>query len=118
MPSVKTVELARAEGPSALCVAKTYRSIKEAQLALDNQALTFPEKSVDKVDFIITWDDGQKYHGTWYATRNRDIYRTLAGHVRHHSMFVLRHWENLKAVIDDEGEHLLRGIVEGSYSLK
>jgi hypothetical protein len=64
-PKVKSIEITRAEGPSALCgVPKTFESFKDARTWLYSQSSTFPKGGCyDKHDFTITFTDGETYSG-------------------------------------------------------
>jgi hypothetical protein len=65
MYKVTNVRLMRAEGPSHLCrKERNVPSLKEATWIIHDWATTAPKDGCyDKVDFTVTWEDGETYEG-------------------------------------------------------
>lgn len=84
---IKEIILHRAEGPSADCVKKTADSWGGANTILRDWARTAPEygHGYDKVDFKVTWADGEVYDGRYDMTRtgeDDDKGQDLQRHIR------------------------------------
>ena len=62
---IKDIVIVRAEGPCELCGQKPpVKTFKEADAILKDSAQTAPETGgYDKHDFIVTFEDGEKYEG-------------------------------------------------------
>jgi hypothetical protein len=61
------IAIKRAEGPTALCVRKTFVGPgcwADANAWLRSQSNTYPASGgCDKHDFVVTWNDGDTYEG-------------------------------------------------------
>jgi len=62
--SVRRVTVTRAEGPCELCMTKEFDTLRAANDWLAENSLTAPDNGAyDKHDFVVEWDDGEKYEG-------------------------------------------------------
>jgi len=90
--------LHRAEGPSDLCVEKTFQGDdcwKQADVQLDTWAQTAPKSGgYDKTDFKVKFADGEDYCGRFDLQHpdvpNRES--SLADHIAHFILFCAGHY--------------------------
>jgi hypothetical protein len=91
------IRVTRAEGPSRLCVTKTFTGDdcwKHANQWLWSSAFSFPrEGGYDKHDVFITFEDGEVYQARMDCQHFTCDYPDLdiARHVRRHLLFVAEH---------------------------
>lgn len=69
MVPVKKIVLDRAEGPSDECFSRTFKSFDEADSALRKWSWS-TKGAYDKVDFEITFKDGETYKGRYDMVHN------------------------------------------------
>lgn len=81
---LKSITLTRGEGPAEECgKPKTVFSWREADSVLRQWSETAPEcNGYDKVDFTITYEDGETYKGRYDLKHHRCETPDLAKHVR------------------------------------
>lgn len=84
MVKVTKVWLRRAEGPNWDLGQYTVGTLEEADAILRRWALTAPEEGggYDKVDFKVTWADGETYSGRYDMTHKDAHAADLGGHIR------------------------------------
>lgn len=88
------VVIDRAEGPTQMCVQRTFEGagcISGATSWLHTQSHTFPEHGgYDKHDFQITFEDGEIYEGRLDCKRHtcQDNDLDVADHVRNHVTYL------------------------------
>lgn len=75
---VKSIWLNRAEGPSKECFARTVKSFGEAATMLRDWSRS-TQGGYDKVDFKVTWVDGETYSGRY--DMKQDDSGDLIGHI-------------------------------------
>lgn len=78
MSKIKMVKitLERAEGPADLTGKPvTFNTWKEANWWLQKQAVFCTDLGSDKTDFVVTYEDGQTYKGT-YGLEKEDMFRS------------------------------------------
>ena len=80
---VVSIVLIRAEGPIDECGKVTVRTYAEADSCLRRWSRTAPEGGgYDKVDFVVTYADGDVYQGRYDLIRDDDRYGNLiSGHM-------------------------------------
>ena len=86
--AVKEIVLDRAEGPSDLCFKVTVKTWHDAMWTLMKWSKTAPDEGhgYDKVDFIVTWEDGEVYEGRYDMNKEgEDGHKghDLDHHIRH-----------------------------------
>ena len=91
--AVKEIELDRAEGPTHLCGKVIVSDFASANLRLATWALTAPKsgKGYNKIDFKVTWEDGETYEGRYdlnQEVEDDEKGQDLARHIRHHLYFI------------------------------
>lgn len=59
--ALKEITIERAEGPSHLCVKKSFPTLCEAQGFLNSQMETYPKEGYDKHDISLVFKDGLEY---------------------------------------------------------
>lgn len=85
---VKSISLNRAEGCTRALEAKTVTSFEAADAVLREWARTAPEKAgCHKVDFKVTWQDGETYEGRYDLVRADTSKASLATHMREFCSF-------------------------------
>jgi hypothetical protein len=86
--SVKSIWLRRAEGPTKLLGQRTVATFEAADAVLRDWAGTAPEGGgYDKVDFKVTWEDGETYEGRYDLVRDDTSKASLATHMREFCSF-------------------------------
>lgn len=84
MIPIKSITLTRAEGRASQCGKPTTVSTwSQASAILAQWRGTAPELGYHKVDFTVTWADGEEYRGRYDLQRGD--YTSLAKHVRDHA---------------------------------
>jgi hypothetical protein len=79
---IKSIWLNRAEGPHIECYDLTVANMKQANDVLTKWSKTAPiDGSIDKVDFRISWENGNIYEGTYGLQSNKVVQPNLAKHV-------------------------------------
>lgn len=85
---VKTIWIHRAEGPTRDLGEHLVASFETANAILRRWAQTAPDKGgYDKVDFKVTWDDGETYEGRYDLVREDTTKADLARHMKEFCSF-------------------------------
>lgn len=112
MNKIKMVKitLERAEGPADLTGKPvTFNSWKEANWWLQKQAVFCTESEYDKTDFVVTYEDGDTYKGT-YELKKEDMFRSkmLEQHMKNFLEAVATgKWDRYQPGISEEAKEFL-----------
>jgi len=85
---VKSIWLDRAEGPNWDLGERTVASFEAADQVLRKWAETAPKGGgYNKVDFKVTWKDGETYEGRYDLVREDMLKASLSTHIREFCSF-------------------------------
>lgn len=85
---VKSIWLRRAEGPNWDLGQRTVASFEAADQVLRKWSETAPEKGgYDKVDFKVTWQDGETYEGRYDLVHRNVAMASLSTHIQEFCSF-------------------------------
>lgn len=85
---IKSIWLNRAEGPNWDLGERTVSSFEDANRVLRKWAETAPKGGgYDKVDFKVTWEDGETYEGRYDLVREDTSKASLEKHMREFCSF-------------------------------
>lgn len=84
MIKVKSIYLERVEGPTKDLGKRTVTNFSEANEVIKKWARTAPEEGdgYDKVDFAVTWEDGDVYKGRYDMTQKDTHSANLGEHIK------------------------------------